>query len=51
MRSVSPCKGCKDRKVNCHAGCGHYLKWKKENEKINKRIRAAKERHWETWKS
>lgn len=33
---VSPCKGCKDRSVGCHAKCKRYIDWKdmktKENE-------------------
>ena len=25
--SVSPCKGCTDRKVGCHATCALYKLW------------------------
>lgn len=32
--SCAPCKGCKERKENCHSECEKYQEFLKENEKI-----------------
>lgn len=31
-----PCKDCKDRAVNCHAGCERYGEYARERESIRK---------------
>lgn len=31
-----PCKDCKDRAVNCHAGCERYGEYAREREAIRK---------------
>lgn len=34
----SPCRGCTDRAVGCHANCERYNAWKRELDAYNKRI-------------
>lgn len=31
---ICPCKGCKERKVGCHASCEAYKEWKKNGIEI-----------------
>ena len=33
---ISPCKGCKDRKIGCHAGCEAYKDFRFRLDEINK---------------
>ncbi len=32
--NYSPCKGCKERKENCHSNCPHYFAYKLEIEMV-----------------
>ena len=33
--SCAPCKGCKERKENCHSDCEKYQEFLKENEGLS----------------
>lgn len=37
-----PCHNCKDRQVGCHAKCGDYIEWSKENARVRRKIKKAK---------
>lgn len=36
----NPCKGCTERKLNCHSKCERYAKWRAEYSK-DKKLREA----------
>lgn len=38
----NPCKDCRDRKSECHGICSLYLKWKKERDAYNDKIKKEK---------
>ena len=40
----SPCKDCMDREVGCHSTCEKYIKYQKEKDEYNKKVRDAKSR-------
>ncbi len=42
MRKPSPCLGCTDRYIGCHAKCKQYLAWCSEREKEKAKIWKAK---------
>lgn len=36
---MSPCKGCSDRQLQCHAFCSKYKKYKEDTEAVKKAFR------------
>lgn len=42
MISGSPCKGCNDRRLGCHADCKAYSEWAADNEAERQALRADK---------
>ena len=42
---LSPCKDCRDRRVNCHAECPMYKRFEKENEQARKNKAKANFKH------
>ena len=36
--SIVPCKGCKERRVGCHAGCEKYKSFKEQVEEEKERF-------------
>ena len=40
---MCPCKDCEVREIGCHSRCSGYIKWKKEMEEMNKKIKMEKE--------
>jgi len=34
-----PCKGCKNRSVNCHNNCKPYIEWSKKAKENNQKQR------------
>ena len=33
---ISPCAGCQNRFIGCHAHCDEFLTWQEEKKQINK---------------
>lgn len=47
MASIqSPCLNCSDRKVGCHSKCDKYLKFVKEKDEVNRKIRYKNYMEW-----
>lgn len=42
MNDKSPCFGCEERHVGCHAECCRYLEWRKQKDEQNEAVRAEK---------
>lgn len=40
----SPCKDCVDREVGCHSTCARYIKFQKDKEEYNKKVREARKK-------
>lgn len=41
--SITPCKGCEDRKLYCHSSCERYAKFKDEHEVVRKNMKLEAE--------
>jgi hypothetical protein len=37
------CKNCTERRINCHAVCEKYIKWKAEDDKRKEEIRKKRD--------
>jgi len=41
---MTPCKGCPDRIVSCHATCDKYIAFRAENERLKAELLASKKK-------
>lgn len=39
--SMTPCRGCDKRRVNCHAECKDYLAWRKKADELREQKHKA----------